>query len=116
MSSAHGTLVASSDVVLGPEHVEMPQVPLLDSTTFHRRARGRRGPAFSVLRAYGYAEGSDSGRLLHAVAYRSATELTWEDFLPEMPGMPEVVLSDGRQDVIGGIGPAQRQLTGAGGL
>jgi hypothetical protein len=81
----------------------MPQVLLLDSTTFHRRARRRRVPAFSVLCAYGYAEGSGSGRLLRAVAYRSATQLTWEDFLSQIPGMPEVVISDGGQDIIGGI-------------
>jgi hypothetical protein len=68
-NSAHGTLVATwveafTDVVLGgPELVEMPQVLLLDSTTFHRRYRGRKNPAFAVLCAYGYAEGSSTGRL-----------------------------------------------------
>jgi hypothetical protein len=81
----------------------MPHVLLLDSTTFHRRYRGRSNPAFSVLCAYGYDEGSDSGRLLRVAAYRNATQLTWADFLSEMPGMPEVVVSDGGQDVLGGI-------------
>jgi hypothetical protein len=109
-TSTHGTLVATwveayTDVVLGgPEAIEMPQVLLLDSTTFHRRFGGRSNPAFSVLCAYGYEAGSDKGRLLRAVAYRAATEVTWEDFLTGMPGMPEVVVSDGGQDVINGIG------------
>lgn len=107
-SSTHGTLVATwveayTDIVLGPEAVEMPHVLLLDSTTFTRRFQRRRTPAFSVLCAYGYDEGSDSGRLLRAVAYRTATQMTWENFLDGMPGIPAVVVSDGGQDVLGGI-------------
>jgi hypothetical protein len=108
-SSAHGTLVATwveayTDIVLGPEVVEMPHVLLLDSTTFTRRFRSRKVPAFSVLCAYGYAEGSDKGRLLRMRAYRSNTELTWEDFLAGIPGMPAVVVTDGGPDVIAGGG------------
>jgi hypothetical protein len=108
-SSTHGTLVATwveayTDIVLGPETVEMPHVLLLDSMTFTRRFRFRKVPAFSVLCAYGYAEGSDKGRLLRMRAYRSNTELTWEDFLAGMPGMPAVVVTDGGPDVIAGVG------------
>lgn len=108
-SSSHGTLVASwveayTDVVLdGPEAVEMPQVLMLDSTTFTRRFHGRRVPAFSVLCAYGYQEGAKDGRLLRAVAYRTASGPTWEDFLSQMSGMPEVVISDRGQEIIGGV-------------
>jgi hypothetical protein len=108
-SSTHGTLVATwveayTDIVLGPEVVEMPHVLLLDSTTFTRRFRTRKVPAFSVLCAYGYTEGSDKGRLLRMRAYRSNTELTWADFLAGMPGMPAVVVTDGGPDVIAGVG------------
>lgn len=107
--SINGTLVANwveafTDIVLGPEQLEVPQVLLLDSTTFTRRHNGRRNPAFTVLCAYGYAPGETKGRLLRAVAYRSNTELTWANFLEALPGMPEVVVTDGGPDVIAGVG------------
>lgn len=107
--SNHGTLVATwveafTDVVLGgPEVVEMPRVLLLDSTSFYRIYAHGRGPAFAVLAAYGYPTWPGPGRLLRAVTYRTASGPTWADFLSQMPGMPEVVVSDGGQEVINGI-------------
>jgi hypothetical protein len=108
-TSRHGTLVATwvetyADVVLGTELPETPQVLLLDSTSFWRFANRRRTPAFHLLCAYGYPSGSARGQLVHAAAYSQANALNWADFLTAFPGVPQVVVSDGGQDVINGIG------------
>jgi hypothetical protein len=103
-NSRHGTLVASwvetfTDVVLGADPVPMPLVLLLDSTSFWRRQGGRRTHAFSVLTAYGYDTWPGSGWLLRAAAYRRANAQNWEAFLSEMPGMPQVVVSDRAKEI-----------------
>lgn len=108
-TSRHGTLVATwvetfADVVLGTELPETPKVLLLDSTSFWRFRNGRKTPAFHVLCAYGYPTWPGRGQLVHAAVYQHANALNWADFLGAFPGVPEVVISDGGQDVINGIG------------
>jgi hypothetical protein len=107
-TSRHGTLVTTwvetyTDVVLGTGPLETPKVLLLDSTSFWRYFGRRKKPAFHLLCAYGYPTWPGRGQLLHVAAYQHATGLNWTGLLSAFPGVPEVVVTDGGQDVLNGI-------------
>jgi len=86
---------------VAPELTAWPMVVLLDSSKFFRLSNQ---PAFEVMFAYGYDAGpggtQGAGRLLKAVAVKTASYATWTSFINSTPGSPLTVVSDGDTNLV----------------
>jgi hypothetical protein len=82
-----------------------PETIVLDSTRFLYRDSftGRQHQLFSVLAAWGYPAGSSRGRLWLLRAYPLQDAPTWQQFLAELPGRPQLVVIDRDYGAIGGV-------------
>ena len=108
---ASGQMVADWLSKFGPivaapyEETEWPETVVLDSTRFlyTDRFTGASNQLFCVLAAWGYPAGERRGRLWRLRAYPLQNGPTWEQFLAELPGRPELVVIDRDYGAIGGV-------------
>jgi hypothetical protein len=108
---ASGQMVADwlskfGPIVAGPHaETEWPETVVLDSTRFMYTDRftGTSNQLFCVLAAWGYPKGARKGRLWLLRAYPLQDAPTWEQFLAELPGRPELVVIDRDYGAIGGV-------------
>ncbi len=98
--SKYGPLVTASHL-----ESQWPETVVLDSTRFMYTdpRTGTSSQLFCVLAAWGYPTGASKGRLWLLRAYPMQDAETWQQFLSEMPGRPELVVVDRDYGAIGGV-------------